>query len=309
MNYLHNPVMIEKVIQGLNIISGGTYVDCTFGRGGHSKNILDLIGENGKLIAIDKDSEAENYARTYFANDNRFSFERNNFSQITKILEKYNKSQKINGVLLDLGVSSPQIDNPERGFSFQKSGPLDMRMDTNINMTALSWLKKANIDEIKDVLKTYGEEKYAFRIANSIKEAIDRNMLSTTTDLAKLIQNCYPKNNKSKKNPATKSFQAIRIFINKELEELEKILEACLKIIVSGGRIVVISFHSLEDRMVKKFINKYSIGDDIPSKMPILENSHNLLLKKIKIPVKASEDEINANVRARSARLRVAEII
>ena len=309
MNYLHNPVMIEKVIQGLNIISGGTYVDCTFGRGGHSKNILDLIGENGKLIAIDKDSEAENHARTYFANDNRFSFERNNFSQITKILEKYNKSQKINGVLLDLGVSSPQIDNPERGFSFQKTGPLDMRMDTNINMTALSWLKKANIDEIKDVLKTYGEEKYAFKIANSIKEAIDRNMLSTTTDLAKLIQNCYPKKNKSKKNPATKSFQAIRIFINKELDELEKILEACLKIIVSGGRIVVISFHSLEDRMVKKFINKYSIGDDIPSKMPILNNSHNFLLKKIKIPVKASEDEINANIRARSARLRVAEII
>ena len=309
MNYLHNPVMIEKVIQGLNIISGGTYVDCTFGRGGHSKNILDLIGENGKLIAIDKDPEAENHARTYFANDNRFSFERNNFSQITKILEKYNKSQKINGVLLDLGVSSPQIDNPERGFSFQKSGPLDMRMDTNINMTALSWLKKANIDEIKDVLKTYGEEKYAFKIANSIKEAIDRNMLSTTTDLAKLIQNCYPKNNKLKKNPATKSFQAIRIFINKELDELEKILEACLKIIVSGGRIVIISFHSLEDRMVKKFINKYSIGDDVPSKMPILNNSRNLLLKKIKIPVKASEDEINANIRARSARLRVAEII
>mgnify|MGYP003310961587 FL=1 len=309
MNYLHNPVMIEKVIQGLNIISGGTYVDCTFGRGGHSKNILDLIGENGKLIAIDKDSEAENHARTYFSNDNRFSFERNNFSQITKILEKYNKSEKINGVLLDLGVSSPQIDNPERGFSFQKSGPLDMRMDTNINMTALSWLKKANIDEIKDVLKTYGEEKYAFQIANSIKQAIDRNMLSTTTDLAKLIQNCYPKNNKFRKNPATKSFQAIRIFINKELDELEKILEACLKIIVSGGRIVVISFHSLEDRMVKKFINKYSIGDDVPSKMPILNNSHNLLLKKIKIPVKASEDEINANIRARSARLRVAEII
>ena len=309
MNYLHNPVMIEKVIQGLNIISGGTYVDCTFGRGGHSKNILDLIGENGKLIAIDKDSEAESHARTYFANDNRFSFERNNFSQITKILEKHNKSQKINGVLLDLGVSSPQIDNPERGFSFQKSGPLDMRMDTNINMTALSWLKKANIDEIKDVLKIYGEEKYAFKIANSIKEAIDRNMLSTTTDLAKLIQNSYPKNNKSKKNPATKSFQAIRIFINKELDELEKILEACLKIIVSGGRIVVISFHSLEDRMVKKFINKYSIGDDVPSKMPILNNSRNLLLKKIKIPVKASEDEINANIRARSARLRVAEII
>ena len=238
-----------------------------------------------------------------------FFFERNNFSQITKILEKYNKSQKINGVLLDLGVSSPQIDNPERGFSFQKSGPLDMRMDTNIKMTALSWLKKANIDEIKDVLKTYGEEKYAFKIANSIKEAIDKNMLSTTIELARLIQNCYPKNNKSKKNPATKSFQAIRIFINKELDELEKILEVCLKIIVRGGRIVVISFHSLEDRMVKKFINKYSIGDDIPSKMPILENSHNLLLKKIKIPVKASQDEINANVRARSARLRVAEII
>ena len=209
MNYLHNPVMIEKVIQGLNIISGGTYVDCTFGRGGHSKNILDLIGENGKLIAIDKDSEAENHARTYFANDNRFSFERNNFSQITKILEKYNKSQKINGVLLDLGVSSPQIDNPERGFSFQKSGPLDMRMDTNINMTALSWLKKANIDEIKDVLKTYGEEKYAFKIANSIKEAIDRNMLSTTTDLAKLIQNCYPKNNKSKKIQLQKVFKQL----------------------------------------------------------------------------------------------------
>ena len=166
MNYSHNPVMLDKVIKGLNISSDGIYVDCTFGRGGHSRKILNKISEKGKLIAIDKDSEAEQYAKEYFNKDKRFYFEKNNFSKIIEIIEKYNANNKVNGILLDLGVSSPQLDNPERGFSFQKAGPIDMRMDKSDKLTALSWLKIAEQDEIKKVLKIYGEEKYAhlFRI-------------------------------------------------------------------------------------------------------------------------------------------------
>ena len=190
MNYSHNPVMLEKVIKGLNISSDGIYVDCTFGRGGHSKKILSEIGENGKLIAIDKDCEAEKYAREHFGKDKRFCFVRNNFSKIIEIIENYNNNKKIDGILLDLGVSSPQLDDPERGFSFQKSGPIDMRMDKSDKLTALSWLKVADQNEIKEVLKIYGEEKYAHRIAKSIKDSINKNSLSTTLELAGIIEKC-----------------------------------------------------------------------------------------------------------------------
>ena len=243
MNSIHNPVLLDQVIESLNIISDGTYVDCTFGRGGHSKSILGKIGKKGKLIAIDKDIEAETYATINFKNDSRFFFEKNNFSNIEHILKKYNDSKKVNGILLDLGVSSPQIDNPSRGFSFNKEGPIDMRMDRENKLTALLWLKEANVDEISDVLKRYGEEKYAYRIALLIKKSIEDKTLRTTLDLSKIIDTCYPKNKSRKKNTATKSFQAIRIFINKELEELQKILDECIDLIEKGGRIVVISFH------------------------------------------------------------------
>ena len=309
MNYSHNPVMLEKVIKGLNISSDGIYVDCTFGRGGHSKKILSEIGENGKLIAIDKDCEAEKYAREHFGKDKRFCFVRNNFSKIIEIIENYNNNKKIDGILLDLGVSSPQLDDPERGFSFQKSGPIDMRMDKSDKLTALSWLKAADQNEIKEVLKIYGEEKYAHRIAKSIKDSINKNSLSTTLELAGIIEKCYPKNKKSGRNPATKSFQAIRIYINNELQELESFLNSCLDIIASGGRIVVISFHSLEDRMVKRFIKKHSEGKDVPSKIPLTETSKNLSLRKIKTTLKANDDEVALNKRARSARIRIAEKI
>ena len=309
MNYSHNPVMLEKVIKGLNISSDGIYVDCTFGRGGHSKKILSEIGENGKLIAIDKDCEAEKYAREHFGKDKRFCFVRNNFSKIIEIIENYNNNKKIDGILLDLGVSSPQLDDPERGFSFQKSGPIDMRMDKSDKLTALSWLKVADQNEIKEVLKIYGEEKYAHRIAKSIKDSINKNSLSTTLELAGIIEKCYPKNKKSGRNPATKSFQAIRIYINNELQELESFLNSCLDIIASGGRIVVISFHSLEDRMVKRFIKKHSEGKDFPSKIPLTETSKNLSLRKIKTTLKANDDEVALNKRARSARIRIAEKI
>jgi len=309
MNFTHNPVMLGTVIKNLNIIHGGTYIDCTFGRGGHSKNILEKIGKNGKLIAIDKDSEAEEYANKNFIDDERFFFEKSNFSNIINIVEKYHESKKVNGILLDLGVSSPQLDNPERGFSFIKEGPIDMRMDTSIKMTAFLWLKKAEIKDISRVLKIYGEEKYSYKIAKSIKSAVNENKLQTTIDLAKIIKDCYPKNKLNKINPATRSFQAIRIFINKELDELERILDDCLEIIAIGGRLVVISFHSLEDRIVKNFINKHSLGKEIISKIPITNIDQNLKLKKIKTPLKASENEIKENVRARSARIRVAEKI
>lgn len=307
MSFSHNPVMINRVIEGLNIISNGTYVDCTFGRGGHSRKILEKIGEEGKLIAIDKDKAAEDYAKEYFSKYKRFYFEKSNFSDIEYILEKYNDSKKVNGILLDLGVSSPQLDEADRGFSFMKEGPIDMRMDTTNKMTAMLWLQEAEIDEISRVLKKYGEEKYSYRIAKSIKKSIEDKSLKTTLDLSNIINNCYPKNKLYKKNPSTKSFQAIRIFINKELQELEKILKDCLELIEKEGRLVVISFHSLEDRIVKNFINKHSDGKNIISKLPITNISSNLRLKKVKIPLKASDDEINQNVRARSARIRVAE--
>ena len=309
MRLSHNPVLLDTVIESLNIIPNGTYIDCTFGRGGHSKNILEKIDIKGKLIAIDKDSEAELYAISQFKNDKRFYFERNNFSNIKQIIKKHNNSEKVNGILLDLGVSSPQLDNPIRGFSFMNEGPIDMRMDTSNNMTALLWLQEANVNEISDVLWKYGEEKYSRRIAKLIKESLKSNSLNTTTDLSKLIDKCYPKSKSRKKNTATKSFQAIRIFINKELEELEKILDDILTLVEKGGRIVIISFHSLEDRIVKNFINKHSDGKNIISKLPITNLNKNLSLKKIKIPLKASDVEIKKNIRARSARIRVAEKI
>ena len=309
MSFSHNPVMLETSINNLNIIRDGTYVDCTFGRGGHSKNILERIGKNGKLIAIDKDNEAEDFAKANFNNDSRFIFEKNNFSNIVNIVEKHNGKNKVNGILLDLGVSSPQLDNPKRGFSFMKEGPLDMRMDTSSKMTALLWLKEADLNDISRVLKIYGEEKYSYRIARAIKKSIEEDSLQTTIDLSKVISECYPKSKKSKINPATRSFQAIRIYINKELQELEKILDDCLQIIEIGGRLVVISFHSLEDRIVKNFINKHSLGKDVISKLPITNLSQNLNLKKIKVPLKASDNEIDENIRSRSAKIRVAEKI
>ena len=301
--------MLQTSINNLNIKKDGTYVDCTFGRGGHSKNILERIGTNGKLIAIDKDSEAEEFARNKFENDSRFIFEKNNFSNIINIVEKHNGQKKVNGILLDLGVSSPQLDNPKRGFSFMKEGPLDMRMDTSNKLTALLWLKAADLKEISRVLKIYGEEKYSYRIAKAIKKSIEEDRLKTTVDLSKIISECYPKSKSNKINPATRSFQAIRIYINKELQELEQILDDCLQIIEIGGRLVVISFHSLEDRIVKNFINKHSLGKEIISKLPITDFSQNLNLKKIKVPLKASKSEIEENIRSRSAKIRVAEKI
>ena len=301
--------MLQTSINNLNIKKDGTYVDCTFGRGGHSKNILERIGINGKLIAIDKDSEAEEFARNKFEKDSRFIFEKNNFSNIINIVEKHNGQKKVNGILLDLGVSSPQLDNPKRGFSFTKEGPLDMRMDTSNKLTALLWLKAADLKEISRVLKIYGEEKYSYRIAKAIKKSIEEDRLKTTVDLSKIISECYPKSKSNKINPATRSFQAIRIYINKELQELEQILDDCLQIIEIGGRLVVISFHSLEDRIVKNFINKHSLGKEIISKLPITDFSQNLNLKKIKVPLKASNSEIEENIRSRSAKIRVAEKI
>ena len=309
MSYSHNPVMLETSIKNLNIIEDGIYVDCTFGRGGHSKNILNKIGKNGKLIAIDKDNEASEYAKNEFTNDERFIFEKDNFSNIINIVEKHNGIKKVNGILLDLGVSSPQLDDPQRGFSFMREGPIDMRMDTSNKLTALLWLKDADIEDISRVLKIYGEEKYSYRIAKAIKKEIVENNLHTTIELSKIICDCYPKSKFSKINPATRSFQAIRIYINKELQELEKILDDCLQIIEIGGRLVVISFHSLEDRIVKNFINKHSLGKKIISKLPVTNIQKNLKLKKIKIPLKASELEIEENSRSRSAKIRVAEKI
>ena len=304
----HEAVLKREALEGLVVNESGTYVDCTYGRGGHAEQILERLNENGRMMVIDKDIEAINHANQRFAGDSRVTVMHGSFRHIKSFCEEAGFNE-VDGIFIDLGISSPQIDQAERGFSFDRDGPLDMRMDKDSEMTALVWLEKADVGEISRVLKIYGEEKFSYRIAKAIKKSIEDNALSTTMDLSAIIDSCYPKKDSIKKNPSTKTFQAIRIFINKELEELEKILEDCLKIIEIGGRIVVISFHSLEDRIVKNFINQHALGKDIISKLPIANIDKNLKLKKIKIPLKATDQEIEENIRARSARIRVAEKI
>lgn len=301
----HITVLLHEAVDGLDIKSDGIYIDGTFGRGGHSGLILDRLGENGRLLAIDRDLQAQQSAKK-FEQDPRFEFFHQNFASIVPLLEQKGLVGMVDGILLDLGVSSPQLDQAERGFSFLKDGPLDMRMDTSQGLSAADWLAVAGVDEIRRVLKEYGEEKFATRIARAIVEKRQREMISTTTQLAKIVDEACPVKDKFK-HPATRSFQAIRIFINDELGELERTLEITPNILKPSGRLSVISFHSLEDRKVKRFIKQKSRGDNLPKGLPIMDSELNREFKTIGKATKASRDEIEANTRSRSAVLRVAE--
>lgn len=303
----HISVLLDEAISGLAIKPDGIYIDCTFGRGGHSGLILSQLSEHGKLIAIDRDPSAIKAAEK-FADDKRFSIEHQGFADLDSIAEKLGLQGKVDGVLMDLGVSSPQLDEAERGFSFMNDGPLDMRMDTSKGQTAAQWIATADVEDISWVLKTFGEEKHAWRIANAIVDTRDEFPLTRTGELAALIKKTAPQR-EIKKHPATRSFQAIRIYINSELEQIEKALVASLSVLKASGRLVVISFHSLEDRMVKQFMKKHSQGKQVPRGLPISEAELNKGKKLALIgrKLKPSQQEVEDNVRSRSSVMRVAE--
>ena len=308
----HSTVLLYETVEGLALKENGIYIDGTFGRGGHSRLILSKLADNGKLIAIDRDPKAVAEAKKI--QDPRFHIEHNTFSEILPICEKLGLAGKIDGILLDLGVSSPQLDDAARGFSFMKDGPLDMRMDNSQGLSAAEWLQQVSEQDLAWVLKTFGEERFAKKIAKAIvdynKSAVQNGgeCLTRTLQLAELIAQTVPFKDKHK-HPATRSFQAIRIFINAELDELEKVLASALAVLAPGGRLSIISFHSLEDRMVKHFMRKQSQGEAIPKGLPLREDQiqRNQRLKVIGKAMMPSEDEIAQNPRARSAVLRIAE--
>ena len=304
----HLPVMVAEALQQLVIDQNGIYLDCTFGRGGHSQGILNQLGQGGQLLAFDRDADAINsdYAQAMLA-DKRFKLKHSCFSELENIVKSENLEGKVNGILLDLGVSSPQLDNPERGFSFLRDGPLDMRMDSNTGVSAQQWL--ANVDEtdLVKVLFDYGEERFARRIAQAVVEKRAQSTIATTRQLAELIEDAVPVREKHK-HPATRTFQAIRIEINSELDELKTALQQSARVLKPGGRLVVISFHSLEDRIVKRFIRDESGAKYNPGKLPIKEvDIAKGILKRVGKALKAGKQEISQNPRARSAIMRVAE--
>jgi len=302
----HKPVMMAPVLTGLAINPQGIYVDATFGRGGHSRQILDQLGPSGRVLAFDKDPAAVAVGRQMAVTDPRLQVFHGSFTQLVSTLEAQRLVGKIHGILMDLGVSSPQLDDPERGFSFQQDGPLDMRMDTSQGVDAATWLGKAKEADIATVLKEYGEERFARRIARAIVKARCERAITTTAQLATIVKEANP-NWERHKHPATRSFQGIRIFINRELDDLQMVLPQCLTALVARGRLVVISFHSLEDRIVKRFMQRYSKGQPLPKGLPIKDEALDIQLKIITKNQKATIDEIEQNPRARSAVLRVGE--
>jgi len=307
----HTTVLLHEAVDGLNIKPDGIYLDGTFGRGGHSRLILQKLGKNGRLIALDRDLQAAETAKD-FEKDPRFSFFHQDFADIRSLLKqqgqlyKTSESYKLDGILLDLGVSSPQLDQAERGFSFSKDGPLDMRMDTSKGISAKDWVNSATVEEIKKVLKEYGEEKFALRIARGIETNRNEKEISSTLQLAKIIDEACPVKDKFK-HPATRSFQAIRIYVNDELGQLRETLKDMFDCLSVGGRMSVISFHSLEDRIVKRFIKEQSQGKQVPKEIPILASEIKTRFKKIGKAIKASKAEVAVNPRSRSAVLRIAE--
>ena len=303
--FSHVTVMLQEAVDALAIKPEGIYVDGTFGRGGHSRLILSRLGPNGRLLAIDRDPLAIAEAQTI--EDPRFEMIPGAFSGLATYLRERELVGKIDGLLLDLGVSSPQLDDAERGFSFQKDGPLDMRMDPTSGISAAEWLAKAEADDIAWVLKEFGEERFAKKIGRAIVHDRVEKPFTRTRQLAELIARLIP--TKEKKHPATRSFQAIRIYINSELEEVERAMEGALQVLAPAGRLAIISFHSLEDRLVKQFIRKQEKGPEVPRGLPLTEAQLAVgrTLKSIGKAMKPSDGEIEANPRSRSAVLRVAE--
>jgi 16S rRNA (cytosine1402-N4)-methyltransferase len=302
----HKSVLLNESIAALNIKADGIYIDGTFGRGGHSRAIMAKLGVEGRLIAFDKDPQAIETAGQIFAAEPRFEIHHGSFAEMEKILSSRNLLGKVDGILLDLGVSSPQLDDPQRGFSFQQSGPLDMRMNDQQGHSAAQWLNQAKEADIASVLYEYGEERYSRRIARAIVKAREEALLNDTQQLAEIIKQAHPRWEK-KKHPATRSFQGIRIFINNELGDLDDCLKQSYRCLARYGRLVVISFHSLEDRKVKRFFKTMAEGEKLPPDLPVMDEAINRKMKLVGKATKAGKQELAENLRARSAVLRVAE--
>jgi len=303
---IHTPVLLEESLEALAIDPVGIYVDGTFGRGGHVRALLARLDVSGSLLGLDRDLQAVVAGAALARHDSRFIMEHAPISRLEEVARRRGLRGRVNGLLLDLGVSSPQLDEPGRGFSFSADGPLDMRMDTSGGQTAAQWLAQAEVGEIARVLRDYGEERHAKCIARAIVRARNAGPVVTTDALGQIVAAASPSREPGK-HPATRTFQAIRIHINRELEELRACLAGVCDLLTAGGRLVVISFHSLEDRIVKRFIRNEAQGDRFPRGVPVTVREINARLRPVGRPVRPSNSEVAANPRARSALMRVAE--
>jgi len=302
----HQPVLFTESIDALNIEPNGIYIDGTFGRGGHARAILEALGPSGRLIALDKDEDAIKYAQEHFSQDERFTVVHDSFANINGVTHELGVHGQVSGILLDLGVSSPQLDEAARGFSFMHAGPLDMRMDVTQSMSAEVFVNRTSEADMADVFKEYGEERYARRIARAIGRARTEERITTTTALAEIVKAAHPAWGKHK-HPATRVFQAIRIYVNQELTDLSKGLKHCLEVLAPGGRLAVISFHSLEDRIVKRFMRAEEDGPRFPRGVPVMDEMLKTNFKRVGKAIKSSDEEIKRNIRSRSAVLRIGE--
>lgn len=301
----HISVLLQESIKALNIKPKGVYVDATFGRGGHSREILKHLDQDGLLIGIDRDLAAEAHALEHFSQLPNFKFVRGEMGNIMELVRSLG-IESVDGILMDIGVSSPQLDEAERGFSFMKEGPLDMRMDQASPLSAEIWVAETETEEMARVFKAYGEERFSGRVARLIDEARQEKRITSTLELANIISNAMPFK-EGRIHPATRVFQAIRIAVNGELDQLESALTQSVELLKDEGRLAVISFHSLEDRIVKHFMRDQSTVKDLYPDLPVLISAGNAALKVIGKPIKASDDECRENVRSRSAILRIAE--
>lgn len=302
----HIPVLLQEVLHVLKLPDSKIVVDATYGRGGHAGAIFDALVGQARLIVIDRDQDAIEQAVSKWQNQQRIEIVHSPFSQLLEILGELDLTGKVDAILFDFGVSSPQLDAPERGFSFQHDGPLDMRMDRSRGMTAATWLNQVEEGELIRVLKVFGEERFARAIAKKIKQTLLAGQISSTAALSKLVCEAVPTREK-RKHPATRTFQAIRIAINQELQEIEAVLPDALEALATGGRLVVISFHSLEDRLVKRFFRDQCKGDPYPRDLPI---THDMLKPRLRLlgkPIKPGASEVTQNPRARSAIMRAAQ--
>lgn len=306
--YEHQSVLLKEAVDALVTRRDGLYVDGTFGRGGHTREILQRLSPTGRLVVIDKDPEAIAVAKGMQEADPRLIVCKGSFADLRQALAREAGGSEASGVLLDLGVSSPQLDDATRGFSFSKDGPLDMRMDPQSGISAAEWLATADEEEISRVLFEYGEERHARRMARAIVAARQEQPITRTLQLAEIVKAANPAWEKHK-HPATRAFQGIRIFINQELEDLRRALAEILELLEVGGRMVVISFHSLEDRLVKQFMRRQAVGDEYPPGLPVTQDMMRPRLKLVGKALKAGAEALESNVRARSAVMRVAEKI
>jgi 16S rRNA (cytosine1402-N4)-methyltransferase len=302
----HSTVLLKEAVDGMAIDADGFYIDGTFGRGGHTAELLSRLSDKGSVIAIDKDLDAIAAGKARFVGEDRLTLVHGSFAELAEIVNQANKHGEVSGILLDLGVSSPQLDVAERGFSFLRDGPLDMRMDTSKGLSAAEWLATADEQDIAKVIKEYGEERFARRMAAAIVRERAEKPVERTVQLAKILADAHPAWERGK-HPATKAFQAIRIFINRELADLEDLLQQVIDSLAVGGRLVVISFHSLEDRRVKRFIRDQERGIKLPKNLPIPDVDRGVRLVKVGKAIKPAAIEIENNVRARSAVMRIAE--